>query len=364
MRVTPPVEITSTKLTSSGAAEPHDPAAYNAGTTYAIGAIVKVVADFVIYESLQAGNLGNTPNVNPIWWHKIGTTEVAYNVLTTYAAGDVCYSATSHRCYESLVAGNLGNPLPVLPETETANWIDVGPTNKYAMFDLSRNTQTVYASPLTVIITPGQRVNTLGLAGLVGNQVQISATSVLGGGTVYPNALSESQTGIFNMNTRTVNNGYDYCFAPFFTLPSMAIFDLPAFSDIIITVVITSDAGNAKCGSLVVGTYIYLGEEQYGATNDGLNFSSVTRDAFGNATLIPRRTLPKTDQKLLIDSSLVNKAKEARVLLNATPALWTGIDDNTSDWFDMLTVLGIYTQFQIGAVIASQAEINLSLEEI
>ncbi len=364
MRVTPPVEITSAKLTSSTCAEPHDPAAYAAGTTYGIGAIVKVAADFAIYESLAAANTGNTPNINPIWWHKIGTTEVAYNAGTTYADGDVCYSTTNHRCYESLSAGNIGNALPVLPETETVYWIDVGPTNKYAMFDFSRNTQTVGASPLTVVIAPGERVNTVGLAGLVGNQIQISATSVQGGGTVYPNALSESLTGIFDLNTREVNDGYDYCFEPFTTLPSMAVFDIPPFSDIIITVTITSDSGNAKCGALVVGTYIYLGDVQYGATNDGLNFSTVTRDTFGNATLIPRRTLPKTDQKLVVDSARVNKCKEARVLLNALPAFWTGLDDNTSSWFDMLTIMGIYTQFQIGAVIESCAEVNLSLEEI
>jgi len=364
MRVTPPVEITAAKFTSSTATEPHDPAAYVAETTYAFGDIVKVAADFVIYESLFAANTGNTPNINPIWWRKIGTTEVAYNAGTTYGDGDVCYSTTAHRCYESLSAGNIGNPLPVLPETATVYWVDVGPTNKYAMFDFSRNTQTVWASPLTVVIAPGERVNTVGLAGLVGNQVQISATSVLGGGTVYPNALSESLTGIFDLNTRIVNDGYDYCFEPFMTLPSMAIFDIPPFSDIIITVTITSDSGNVKCGALVTGTYMYLGDIQYGATNDGLNFSTVTRDAFGNATLIPRRTLPKTDQILVVDSARVNRCKEARVELNAVPALWTGIDDNTSSWFDMLTILGIYTQFQIGAVIDSAAEITLSLEEI
>jgi len=364
MRVTPPVAITTTKLTSSTAAEPHAPAAYVAGTTYAFGAIVSVAADFAIYESLAGANTGNTPNINPIWWRVLGTTETAYNAATTYALGDTVSSATSHRCYESLAAGNVGNPLPVLPETVTTKWLDVGPTNRYAMFDLSRNTQTVTASPLTVVIAPGQRVNAVGLAGLSANQVQISATSVMGGGTVYPNAYSKSPTGIFDLNTRIVNDGYDYCFEPFSTRPSMTIFDIPPFSDIIITVTITATSGNVKCGALVCGTYIYIGDVQYGATNDGLNFSSVTRDTFGNATLIPRRTIPKTVQTLRVSSGRVNRCKEARVLLNAVPALWTGFDDNESEWFDMLTILGIYTQFEISQVRDGMAEINLSLEEI
>ncbi len=364
MRVTPPVEITTTKLTSSTAAEPHAPAAYAAGTTYALGDIVKVAADFAIYESLAAANTGNTPNINPIWWRVLGPTETAYNAGTTYALGDTVSSSTSHRCYESLAADNVGNPLPVLPETTTTKWLDVGPTNRYAMFDLSRNTQTVSASPLTVVIAPGERVNTIGLAGLSANQVQISATSVMGGGTVYPSAYSESPTGIFDLNTRIVNDGYDYCFEPFTTLPSMAIFDIPPFSDIIITVAITATSGNVKCGALVCGTYRYIGDVQYGATNDGLNFSTIDRDVFGDATLIPRRTIPKIDLTLRISSLRVNRCKETRILLNAIPALWTGIDDNSSEWFDMLTILGVYTQYKIGQVRDSQAEINVSVEEI
>lgn len=364
MRVTPPIEITDTKLISSTAAEPHDPAAYNAGTTYALGAIIKLSADFVIYESLLDGNIGHTPKENPIWWKKVGVTETAYNAGTTYALGDTVSSSLYHRCYESLAADNLGNPLPVPPETTTTKWMDVGPTNRFAMFDLSRNTQTVTASPLTVEIAPGQRINTVGLVGLVGNEVQISATSVQGGGTVYPNAYSASATGIFDLNMRNVTNGYEYCFMPFSTLPSVIVFDIPPYSDIVITATITSTAGNVKCGALIVGTYIYIGTTQYGVTNDGLNFSSITRDVFGEATLIPRRTVPKTEQMILVDSVYINQCKKARERLNAIPALWTGIDDDTSGWFDLLAILGIYTQFQISAPNNARAEINLALEEI
>ena len=361
MRVTPSVLTASTTFTS-GAAEPHDPAAYAGGTTYGYGVIVKVVADFKIYESLQPGNVGHTPSTNPLWWRILGPTEVAYSAATTYGLGDTC--SANHRCYESLAASNVGNPLPVLPETQTTKWIDIGPTNKYAMFDLSANTQTVLASPLTVVITPGQRINTIGLCGLSTNQVQIRATSVMGGGTVYPSAYSESSTGIFNLNTRIVADGYDYAFEPFSTMPSMVVFDLPPYSDIIVTITISATSGNVKCGSCVMGTYIYLGDSQFGASNDGLNFSTVTRDLYGNATLVPRRTLPKTDQKLMVSASRVNKVKAARVLLNATPALWTGLDDGMNAYFDMLTILGIYNKFTIGAVYNDMAEVTLGLEEI
>ena len=63
MRVIPPLTITAAMLTSSSATEPWAPSAYAGGTTYAFGDVVSVAADFTIYESLAAGNVGNTPNI-------------------------------------------------------------------------------------------------------------------------------------------------------------------------------------------------------------------------------------------------------------------------------------------------------------
>ncbi len=363
MRVTPPVLITDAKLTSSSAVEPSAPSAYVAGTTYAFGDVALVAADFTIYESLADANTGNTPKSSPAWWRIIGPTEDAYNAATTYALGATVSSAATHRCYESLVASNVGNPLPVPPETTTTDWLDVGPTNKWAMFDLSRNTQTVFASPLTVVFAPGERVNTVGLTGIVGNSVVISATSVAGGGTVYGPVT-------IDLNTRQVADGYAYAFEPFSTMSSVVVFDVPPFSDIIITVEISATSGNVKCGSMVVGTFIDLGTTQSRATNDGVNFSTVTRDAWGNATLVPRRTVPKVNALTILESARVSKALDARVALNTVPALWTGSDDDTSDWYEMVQILGIYNQFLIDALIpgdaqvSGSAQITLEIQEI
>lgn len=404
MRVTPPILITDAKLTSSGAAEPHAPSAYAGGTTYAIGDIVKVVADFAIYESLVSSNTGHAPATSPLYWRQIGPLEdTAYSAASTYALGDVVYSATYHRCYESLQAGNIGKPLPVPPETETAWWLDVGPTNKWAMFDLSRNTQTVNASPLVVVLTPGERINTIGLTGLKGSSLTLKATSVGGGGTVYPlqydasasydegdcvteafglcyQSLVGSNSGnlpsthpadwavvggaVFDLTTREVIDGYTYFFEPFSTRISNVVFDVPAYSDIIVTITLTDTSGNVKIGSCILGTNVYLGAVLTHARSDGINFSSITRDLYGNATLVPRRTVPKTNQTLTLDSSRVNRVMAARTALNATPCLWTGLDDSTSDWFETLVILGVYKQFEIEIVTNDKALVTLELEEI
>lgn len=354
MRVTPPVSITEIQLTSSNVAEPFSPAAYNAGTTYDFGDIVTVAADFKNYESLQAGNVGHTPLSSPLWWKPIGATEVAYNAATPYAIGAT--ASSNHRVYQSLTAANTGNPLPVLPATSTAFWLDIGPTNKYAAFDLSRNTQTICASPLTMVIAPGQRVNTIGLLGLSANSAVITATSVFGGGTVYSRSI--------NLNTRIVQNGFDYAYSPFSTQPSLAFFDLPMYSDIIITVTLSSTSGNVKCGSVVLGVSVEIGTIERSAVNSALNFSTITRDLYGNATLVPRRTVPKTRQTLKAKANQANKILAVREALNAVPALWTGLNESSNPWFDPFARLGIYTNFEVTALNLDFANINLEIEEI
>src|SRR5688572_26434651 len=122
MRVIPPMEITDSILTSSNVSEPDlgngDAAAWNSGTTYAQGDTASIITGGV------------------------------------------------HRVYESLQAGNL-NHLPPTPPIETNEyWIEVGPTNRWAMFDLFRNSQTERTSPIEVELTPGQRVNSIAILGL------------------------------------------------------------------------------------------------------------------------------------------------------------------------------------------------------
>lgn len=355
MKVIPPVSITPAKFVSSTAADIHAPAAYAGGSTYAFGAIVSVAADFAIYESLAAGNIGNTPSTSPTWWRVIGSTEAAYDAGTAYAIGATVSSGGA--VFESLTAANTGNPLPVAPETETAHWQYVSPTNKWAIFDLSSNTQTVTSGALTVVFNPGERINSLAVVGMAANQLVVSATSVFGGGTVYGPVT-------VNLNSRTVVNAYDYAFNPFGTQPSQVFFDLPPFSDLQITVTLTSTNGNVKCGGIVCGTYIYLGEVQTGARNDALNFSTIERDLYGNAKLVPRRTVPKINVTTIIDPSIANKCRQARVALNAVPALYCSLNAGGANWFDSFLILGVYKAFEINADNNALGSVNLEVEEI
>ena len=350
MRVIPPLTITAAMLTSSSATEPWAPSAYAGGTTYAFGDVVSVAADFTIYESLAAGNVGNTPNISPTWWRVVGPTETAYNAATTYAIGDTV--SYVHRLYESLAATNIGNT-PLISPTW---WLDVGATNRWRMIDVQRNTATVFASPFVIVLTPGERVNSASVFGVVGDNVTISMSSVLGGGTVY--------TYTEDLSTREVFDWYDYFFEPFSTRESVIRFDLPPYTDAIITITITRTSGNVQCGSVVLGTYVYIGAAQYDAESDVLNFSTVERDDFGNSILVPRRNVPKTNQTVFLDKARVNKVRALRDDLNATPAVWSALDDATDEYAEALLILGVAKKFSINVAYPEHALISLELEEV
>ena len=388
MRAVISVLTNPAQITSTTAVEPTAFSAYNAGTTYGFGALISVAADFSNYESLAAGNLAHTPNISPLWWRKIGPTETAWADATVYAVGATSYSTTAHHNYECLTAHTsdiaTGKVLPVLPETENTYWIDVGATNKYAAFDLDRNKQTVYASPHVWVITPGERVNSICLQSMSANTLTIKVTSTAQGGTIYPLAYDETKTYtknecmtvgltdcyqskaddnlghsapdatwwtavsgyVFDLNTRQVFNATDYCYNPFSTRPSLSLFDNPPVTDAVITITLAATAGNVKCGAIGAGLYIYMGTLLKPARNEGKGFSTIDRDAWGNATLVKRRMLPVMKGPVLLDSWRIDSLLAARSVLDAVPAFYVGVEED-GDWTDMFSIIGVHQQFDL-----------------
>ncbi|MES1979543.1 MAG: hypothetical protein V4451_15990 [Pseudomonadota bacterium] len=352
MNVIPPLTITDARMTSSTVPEVA-PAAYNAGTAYALNDTVSVSGSAglqTVYKSLQSANTGHTPASSPLWWVSIGETYQSYSGASTYALGDMVINATTHLVYESLAASNTGNAL-----TDTTKWLEVGPTNRWAMFDTLRNTATSVPSTLTIVLTPGERTDSIALLGLVADSVSISITS--GGSPVYSYSAS--------LVKRYVGDWYDYFFKTFARQPSFAKFDLPPYTDAVITVTLSVTTGNVSCGACVVGVAQYIGEVQYEAESDVLNFSSVTRDfAGGISSIVQRRNVPKTLQNILVEKSRVNAIRDLRDALAATPAVWAGLDDSTNDYFEAVLILGFYKRFSINLRDPVQASISLELEEI
>lgn len=352
MKVIPPLAITDARMTSSTVPEVA-PAAYNGATAYGLNDTVSVAGAAglqTVYKSLQAANTGHAPASSPLWWVSLGETYQGYSGADTYALGDMVIDATAHLVYESLAAGNVGNAL-----SDAAKWLEIGPTNRWAMFDTLRNTASQVPSSMTIVLTPGQRIDSLALLGVLASSVTITMTS--GDVPVYSRTVS--------MILREVADWYDYFFRAFSVQPSLALFDLPPITVGVITITLTAAAGNVACGACVIGQSEYIGEVQYEAENDVLNFSTVTRDfAGGVSTMVQRRNVPKTIQSIFVEKRRVNRIRQLRDTVGAVPAVWAGLDNSTHDYFEAVLILGFYKRFSINLRYPDYAVIGLELEEI
>lgn len=310
--------------------------------------IPPITIDSAVLTTIDAAMLTNSNAAEP------GPGETAWSVATAYTAGQTCYLASTHRIYECLVAHTGASP-DVNLTGATPKWLQLGFTNRWAMWDLYRDTSTVLASPLTVVITPGQRINSLALMGLVATGAEV--VGAVGAATVYSRSI--------DLNTREVLGWYDYFFAPFSNQPSLVLFDIPPYSTLVLTITLTNTRGDVECGGCVVGNFEDIGKVQYEAESDTLNFSTVTRDFDGSTSaMVPRRNVPRTLQNIICDKARVNRVRALRTALGGRPAVWAGLDTDTDGYFEALLIVGFYKRFSINLKHPRHAAISLELEEI
>lgn len=279
------------------------------------------------------------------------TGETAWVSGHAYSVGDIAIRTGAHRKYECLVAVTGTTP----PESDAANWRDAGPTNQWAMFDLTNSSQTEMAgAPLVVEITPGQRVNAIGLLGLHGASARI-----------------EMHVGVTSIHDETVNlllrnttTWMRYYYGQFRVLKALARFNLPLSSGATIKITIEPTAGYARCGAVVVGMAEDLGTIIDEPVSDQLSLSKVTRDDFGIVSLTKRRSVPQNAHRVRAPATNLDRLIELRDDLDAMPALFSGVDDKeSSPFFDALLVLGFARKWSI-ALRAQSVISELQLEEL
>jgi hypothetical protein len=345
--------MTISSVTSSTVPE-EVAATYNAGTTYTIGALVGLVSVYgdgqTVWRSKQNGNTGNALAENS-WWTLAGIVYPVYDSGSSCGIGGIVTDLANHDLYESLVVSNTGNPLD-----DATKWKYIGKTNRFRMFDYDRNNRTTALGSMTVVFSPGKRIDAICLDGIKANSYTVTVTSVIGGGTVY------SSTG--SLNTRIVRTWYEHLTVPFTTKKAINFFDIPPFSDCVVTITLTATTGDVELAAAGVGLSVYLGETQYNAVSDIINFSKVDRDEEGNAILTKRRNIPKSRQTVLCDKIEVNKIITVRDILNAEPAFWYGLDDSANGYFEAVSMLGYYRDFTINLQYPEHAILTFELEQV
>jgi len=271
----------------------------------------------------------------------------AWNAATNYSIGDRVIRTTTHAVYENLIAGiDATNP-----EDAPTRWVYVRPTNKYAMFDSVIGTSTSLASPLTVVLEPGQ-IGGLAMFELVGQELQIDMLDTSGGTSVYSAAIDLDQTEIFSF--------YDFFFAEYVQRESVALTDLPTeYTDPEITVTLTG-TGTVSAGVLVVGRVFGLGRTLYGATLRRQDFSKKTTDDFGYISVVQRATRKLMSSDLIIEYEYFAMLDRLMREMQSIPAVYVATTEDS--FYDPLNVYGFVTDFRIVVQFPKYLSCNIEIE--
>lgn len=266
----------------------------------------------------------------------------AWSSATSYALG--ARSIKAHRIWESSQASNTNHD----PETSGPTWwVDIGPTNRWGMFDEKVGTVTTATDELTVVIAPG-RFDSLAL-------LQLSAASVTITMTVGAEVVYEHTESL--IDDSEITDWYQYYFEPIRPKDYLLLMDIPIYGEAETTITLTKNSGTVSIGMCIVGMQSDVGGTLNGVTLGINDYSKKSTDDFGNTTLVQRSFSKRMGAKLMVDNSEVDRVHAALSSLRSVPAVWVGYGRYSS-----MLVYGFFGTFEIDVAYASFSYCSLNIE--
>ncbi|MBB4858255.1 hypothetical protein HNO88_001574 [Novosphingobium chloroacetimidivorans] len=237
---------------------------------------------------------------------------------TNYSVGARVIKAATHRIYESGAASNVGND----PAGASGKWTDIGPTNRWAMFDQALGSETSSAAAISVTIGVGV-VDALVL-------LNVTATTV-----------------------RVQTQGFDRTAAPNAS-GTVSFLDLPATSAAISVTI--AGSGTKSIGTLLVGKLVGLGHTESSPSASISDFSRKETDDFGEVTVVERAWAKRMSVKAVLRTDAIDLVANRIAAVRGRPALWIG-----ADGIEALTIYGFFSDFSI-AVDTMISRLSLTVE--
>lgn len=270
------------------------------------------------------------------------TDFAAWSSATTYAIGDKCIKG--HRIWQSVQASNLNND----PETSGVSfWADIGPTNRWAMFDTVVGTQTTSTDVLTVVMSAG-RLDSVALLNV--DCSSISVDMFVGSDAVYSRTISMIDSG-------NIVDWYGYFFDMPIPRTDLVLDDLLVYGEGVLRIELTK-AGTVSCGACIVGLKAEIGRTLTNPSVGILDYSTISRDDFGTPTLNKRSYSKRYSVKLVLTKSQVDYVFSILASYRATPMVWIGAEN----LYQSLVAYGYYKDFEIDIAYTTFSYCTLSIE--
>lgn len=251
---------------------------------------------------------------------------------TTYAVGDRVMRVNVHKVYERLGAG-AGTKVPELDPT---NWLDVGPTNRWAPFDNVVGTLATGPSPLNYTLRTGF-TDSLALFELTGRYVDLVMKDATGGTIVYQKRI--------DLEVGDIESIYDWFFSELDLRNDLVVTDLPSqYASAELSITLNTTSGNASVGVIKPGLATDLGATQNGAKVGIDDYSRKERDEFGNLVITERSYSKNGSFTMWITPGSFNRIYRTLASLRATPCVYIGTE---IAGFEPLLIYGFFTSFSM-----------------
>ena len=234
------------------------------------------------------------------------------------------------------------------PATATEKWVDLGATNKFAMFDEKWGTQSTATSSLTVTLTPGTPIDSIALLNLIGSLVSVTCT--LAGSTIYSKTIAlQTDVGVYDWKT--------YFLAPIVSEDDVVCTDLLPYANQVITITITG-SGTVAIGNVAMGSLVGIGGLDYSPKIGIVDYSKKDTDAYGNVTVTKRAYAKRFSGRLKVPNTFVDQLAGILASLRSTPVIWIGAGSKYSS----LIVWGFYKDFEIDLAYPNWSFCSITIE--
>ena len=296
MIVIKPIEMTEARLNSSNIPE-NEYSGWSSSVVYTTGQ--KVIYDHQIWEALR-GNTNKTPSSD--------------------------------------------NPL---------DWLTLGSTNRWAMFDQKVSTQTSGATSIEFEIEPGEQFNSVAFFNVEGASISIDVVETVA--SVETTIEMRSST---LRSTLPAATWWDYFHYEPTEKTELVFLNLPttARSRLLITVH-PIGTNQARCGTFVVGKAKSIGETLYGITTGITRYSIINRDEFGEITIKKRGYSDRSNFPLRVDKALFSSVRRYLAGIESDPCVFIGHESEEST-----IIYGLYKDFDMAVNGYNDYTLNINID--
>jgi hypothetical protein len=271
----------------------------------------------------------------------------SFNVAATPSGSAINTSGSQSGVHTAVASPNKNKNL-----TDPLFWLDIGPSNKYAMFDSLNGTVTAHPYQIDVSQSYTGRVDSLALLNVSNAVSARDIMSTINDGVVFDETFSM-------ISTAGIDDWFSYFFDDVERKDTLLVTALPAYANTTIRVIIEGNGtSQVQAGHLSIGLAKDLGETQHDGAQIGIiDYSRKDVDDFGNYTLVQRPFSRRGHFQCRIPKAAVDGVEATLSQHRATPAVYVATND-----YGSTLIFGFFREFTIDIDYPLESLVTIEIE--